>query len=95
MGLGINLNGIARQFARPAPGLNEDWQSLDAAVWTATDPATGAAWAISNVGGALAERSVKTVPNASEHAKLLGIYRFPGRVELPLHFPQSNPGVPG
>ncbi|MDD4985823.1 MAG: hypothetical protein PHQ43_08545 [Dehalococcoidales bacterium] len=61
---------------RPLPSLYEGWQDeagIDAAVWTVTNPATGAAWARGAIGENL---MAYAAPNANENARIRSNQRW-------------------
>ncbi len=65
--------------SRPRIEFVEDWHAaaIDAAVWTATNPATGAAWtpqALSQLDGYLRGNAV--APNANETARLISVRQW-------------------
>lgn len=70
------LRNITLSQRRPLVSLCESWQDeagIDAAIWTATDPATGTAWTRGASGAYL---RVTTVPNANETARLVSDQRW-------------------
>lgn len=68
---------IIYRIDRPVVNLCETWQDevggISAAIWTATDPATGTAWTLA-AAGAFIQNS--TVPNANETARLVSKQRW-------------------
>lgn len=73
----ISSESNFKRLLRPSANFLEDWLTLNPAVWTITDPATGTAWAADITNGSSGRRFVKTVPNASEHARITTIHKYP------------------
>lgn len=73
------LKGLLNSRAlptRPLPELFEGWQDeagIDAALWTVTDPATGAPWTRGAFGSIL---NATCAPNANETARIRGTQRW-------------------
>jgi hypothetical protein len=76
VGLGVNLRGIQNALQRPLPSMYEDWQSLAAANWGITNPATGIAWAVVISAGSGGNVYCEAAPNASETARLKSVGKY-------------------